>query len=532
MDDSLVYQKINEAWKKTCTLLLGGEIGELNDFSAYLSEYPFTIYPLSKTKSKLSGKDVLFPGEPILKFSKNPQFISQEESNKQSIPKLDVNAIKDIDSLVEEIKEVLVFTGNTVFGNTSNLVDSTTIVDSSFCYKCHNIRWSKFIAYGSYVRQATHVFGSLTQMTNFAIRCCTGEKNNRVYEQVFSNNCSDGYFIWNCWNCNEIMFSFGQKNKRYMIGNREFSRDEYLKLKQHLLEQIRDELQKKKSFFSFGKLLTAEDPSDSATARKVEWNEDKEVVDPLNKAYHKVQKLCFGKECGSLVEHRDWLLNEVGAAPLKVKGADNIITLLFLDPPLPESFKKINAKPFLPEKDFFEFHKNNQCPSAEDIDTLLKWVKDTLRVSQETEGGRILKTMDVCWRVDATCAAWCGIAVRSDYVGAGPVFIDSSHAFGGRLAIYNSSFVIHGTNSTNCKMCFEIDGCVNTSRAYYCHNCEGCDDVLFCFNLKYKRKHVANCEVSTNEYTKIKKLLVDYITNELEEKQKVGLSVYDCASEK
>ncbi len=92
-----------------------------------------------------------------------------------------------------------------------------------------------------------------------------------------------------------------------------------------------------------------------------------------------------------------------------------------------------------------------------------------------------------------------------------------------------ASFTLRGNDSTNCKMCYEIDSCVNCSTSYYCYNCEGCTDLLFCFNLKGKRRHVANTPATPDQYNRIKEMLRTYIIDQLREQGDVDLTVYDCA---
>jgi len=47
---------INSAWKSACKVLLGEEIGEIQQYAGYLQKY---VEPLSEKTSALSGKKVL-----------------------------------------------------------------------------------------------------------------------------------------------------------------------------------------------------------------------------------------------------------------------------------------------------------------------------------------------------------------------------------------------------------------------------------------------------------------------------------------
>ncbi|MFH1306813.1 MAG: hypothetical protein ABIH83_04145, partial [Candidatus Micrarchaeota archaeon] len=61
---------INDAWKSTCKVVLGEEIGELQEYEKYLSKYVEPIYEKSST---LSGKKVIISRP---SFCKNANFIS------------------------------------------------------------------------------------------------------------------------------------------------------------------------------------------------------------------------------------------------------------------------------------------------------------------------------------------------------------------------------------------------------------------------------------------------------------------------
>jgi len=90
-----------------------------------------------------------------------------------------------------------------------------------------------------------------------------------------------------------------------------------------------------------------------------------------------------------------------------------------------------------------------------------------------------------------------------------------------------SKFCIHAYNSVNVTRCFEVDGRINSSDSFFCHNSESLSNCLFCFNAKSMRYAVANVEVGPEKFAKVKKILLDYVASELKAKKDCALDIYN-----
>ena len=109
---SPTYAALDKAWRSTCKVLFGEEVGELAPFAPWLREYTYSTRP---ERSSISGKPVTITMDD---YSPNAQFISLEETDYQKkFEPLPLDDMKDIDSLVEAAGERLVYTGNSVLGN-------------------------------------------------------------------------------------------------------------------------------------------------------------------------------------------------------------------------------------------------------------------------------------------------------------------------------------------------------------------------------------------------------------------------------
>jgi hypothetical protein len=90
----------------------------------------------------------------------------------------------------------------------------------------------------------------------------------------------------------------------------------------------------------------------------------------------------------------------------------------------------------------------------------------------------------------------------------------------------HSEFCIHAYNSVSISRAFEVDGCYHSSDILFCHNSEGLTNCMFCFNVKNKRYAIGNVEVGREQYTRVKKLLLDYVGSQLAKTQSLDFDIY------
>lgn len=102
----------------------------------------------------------------------------------------------------------------------------------------------------------------------------------------------------------------------------------------------------------------------------------------------------------------------------------------------------------------------------------------------------------------------------------------SENAFGCYRAFY-SKYCINCYNCVKCTCCFECDSLKESSRAYFCHNCENVHDALFCSNAKNLRYAVANVAVGKEEYERLKAILLKHVLSELLKKKSLDLDIFN-----
>jgi hypothetical protein len=247
--------ELNTAWKSTCKILLGDEIGELGEYEAYLRRYTKRI---QKRKSSFSGKDVSFTSPHV---PGNAKVISYDEleqyKTKFGKMAVNINELKDIDSIVEALGEQFYYSGNIILGKSFNVESVDRCYNSSFVSDSVDVYDSKFVAYSSTLRYSENVFGSdaVGQGTRFCINGYDVYELARGFETIRVFVSSDCYYSGNLEGCSNCMFSFNLRKQNYCIGNLSLSREKYAKLRGKLLEDIQETLRSKKDVISIIDLI-------------------------------------------------------------------------------------------------------------------------------------------------------------------------------------------------------------------------------------------------------------------------------------
>ena len=239
------YDILNKAWKSTCRALIGGEVGELDDFSAYLRTYSEDV---QQANSILSEKQITISDR---LFSKGASFISNDEleayAKSLSARQFRPGDIKDIDSLLSAAQEMACYSGNIVKGNSSFVEDANSVSDSFYVYRSFEVFGSKYVAYSCNSRLDEYMFGgNWSGESKFIINCSQTYRQTRCMETMRTFTSADCYYTANLEGCADCFFCFNQRSKRHMMGNLQLSQADYSKKKSELVSQLRDIMKAKK----------------------------------------------------------------------------------------------------------------------------------------------------------------------------------------------------------------------------------------------------------------------------------------------
>ena len=92
------------------------------------------------------------------------------------------------------------------------------VMSSNYCVDCLNVRYSEFCS-----------------------NCVECKKCYGVHYSQMAEGCRDSFYLYDCRNCSDCILSAQMRNKKYMILNKQYSREEYEKLKGFFFKKLADD---------------------------------------------------------------------------------------------------------------------------------------------------------------------------------------------------------------------------------------------------------------------------------------------------
>jgi hypothetical protein len=510
---------LEKAWNATAKLLLGSEIGNLPDFDGWLSEFP---EPMVYRKSGVSGKDVAYA---VGKYCPDAKWLSLDEVDySKKFEPLSINQLKDVDSIMQAVQEMVYYTGGVVLGKSGFVEKSSNVADSFYVYRCSRASDCKHIAHSSMVKQCEYVFGSSYMgRSRHCVRGLLNANCARTLEIWNADTSSDCYFGSNLRGCNEAMFSFNLWGKRHVIGNLGLEKEKYFAIKRKLLGEIAGELKDKKTFPSIGELVSEGAAIVPVMREKiaVEPTQAKNAA-PIDGAFAKTTHLLFGKAYSPAEKYAAWLSRDM------IVGITSGKSSVSGKPVFMGDFKPCGLYPENRLVTFDESMKIGGMAKAGESEaadlslaTLPALLGKVGYMTPEFRMGVGENIIECPVYEDASNCMRCYDATFSKYCAYCFWARDSEHLFGTSMA-FSSSFCMKCYNSVRITRCFEVDSSSDCSGCYFCHNCENVHDSMFCFNVKNKRYAIGNVEVGPERLAAAKKMLLEWICRQLDGKQAVG----------
>jgi len=518
--DAQLYATLDKAWKSTCRVLFGQEIGELKRYEEWLAgQAPI----LSKRKSYVSGKEVILAKNG---YAKNARFISAEEVAQNKSYALSINDIKDIDSISAALAEKCEYAGNRFLGNSSNVEHADIVMNSHFVNSSTNIEESMYVDSSFMVRRnSKYIFGAgYCGQSEFLVRVVGTFNSKRCFESYFIPDSSDLYFCDSCFGSHDLLFCFGQRSTSYRIGNLQLPKEKYLGLKQKILAEVVQELQKEGRFPTL--LEIAGSSKEAATGLEIEEDDIPTNMAPIEKGFAFTYKLLFKKEPLGIEQYEKWLSkNAMELVPEKTVLGGTVYC-----PRNIPYFSKVPKGRMASFSQMLAIGKKSL--SQEEVQTLSSIKKHIGKISYFTpelydgenanyiasplvyHGTNVYKTYDITYGDNAGV---CLLALNSKYVY-------------GCYRVLESQFSFKCYNSLYLNRCLELDSCNKCSDSYFCHNCEGLVDCMFCFNMKGKRFAIGNTDLQREKYAQIKEMLLKQMGEELEKKKELKWDIYSIGA--
>jgi len=523
--DAALEKQLEKGWNSTCRVLFGRELeGKLAEYEPYLARL---VTPQAKRKSHLSGKEVTLASD---NYPTNARFVSAEEAVQNRKYALSVNEIKDIDSLLLALSEKCEYAGNRHLGNTAFAEASDIVADSQYVYgsskieRCANIANSNMIRDGSKYAFGCQWFAK----SEFMIQVHGAHTVKRAFESYYVTTGSDLYFCVYCVGCHDLLFSFGQRNASYRIGNLQMQKDEYAALKKKLVSEVADELERKKTFPS---LLSIVPNSVPKSLPKISPLPPKDVHDlaPIRKSFASAYSIIFKRQPKhSLESYKEWLLRS-GANIEKYSTAFGNTTYC------PTNHCHLGVLPSKRLATVPEMLELGKIPMPEEasktLGGMMKWAEGNFFFTGEFYDGNNRNVNETPCAYNAVNALGGFDVTNTDNAAYCAIALDSKHIYGGSWVL-ESEFCIRCFDSTYLARCLECDFCTKCSDSCFCHNCEGLTDCMFCFNAKNLRHAIGNAEVGKEEYARIKKLVLSEIGARLEKDRKLPWDIYSIGARK
>ncbi len=237
---------VERAFQTTTKVLLGKPLsGGMDAYADWLTSY---IHPTEFVKSCLSGRRIALTHYSNYNILPHERMVSLEEAyylgERLAVEKEDALGL-DLTNAHKKIGKLVYIASEWSEGKKSNLTDCNIYIDATDCYRVAGCIYSKACGYCFWPKSSESCFGSDTLFSsNSCIRCFYSTKLTRCFEMDACSSCSDSMFCHNCENLTECMFCFNTKAKRYAIGNVEYPKEEYLKIKKLILAEIAGKLEK------------------------------------------------------------------------------------------------------------------------------------------------------------------------------------------------------------------------------------------------------------------------------------------------
>lgn len=134
---------------------------------------------------------------------------------------------------------------NSDFNNcTAYIKNCYLVAETDHCEECY---------YSNLLKKCTSLVDcSVCYQDELCYECCGGYGNYRMQYSRDCQNCRDSYFLADCAGCSDCIGCINQRHKQYMIFNKQYSKEEYEKIKADLKLNTRsgvDDLKKKTEAF-------------------------------------------------------------------------------------------------------------------------------------------------------------------------------------------------------------------------------------------------------------------------------------------
>ncbi|MFH1785290.1 MAG: hypothetical protein ABH842_02590 [Candidatus Micrarchaeota archaeon] len=516
-----IYNHLNKQWKSTYKILLGQEADELIEHKDWLCR---GNGPRLLKKSSISGKEIVYSSD---KYSDNSKWIGHDEVGGKFEP-LNMNEIKDIDSIIEAVRERITYSGSVVLGNSKFVKGSTTISDCFYILDSERVAFSKNVAYSTRGGYSENIFGCYGfGPVTFAIKSYGITESTRIFLTSKADFSSDIYYSHGISNCMECIFSFNIRSKRYAIGNLVLPKEKYALLKKKLLAEIAEKLKKEKTLPSIAELIKHEgNPIELIDLVGTTSKTEKEDKQRIEKAFKQTTEVLIGKPLNGIDKYATWMKRE---SSVLLKPANSCISGEPITLPDYAGFIDYPDQRLLTQEEAYRAGEKLAIIEGEahklSIENASVILSKIAYFCPFWFAGKLENNIDSPLNIDSRDCYSGILYIRSKLCAFSFSPRSCEYCFGSREGRH-VSFSINSHFSMRVTRCFEVDHCSDCSDCYFCHNCENVQDSMFCFNVKNLRNAIGNTPVDRGLYQQTKTNLREWLAEKLEQKNKVDSTIF------
>jgi hypothetical protein len=233
---------IDEAWRSTCRIVLGKDIGPLQKYEKFLSE---RINPVKMVKTAY-GNETCTSDMFFYKYIPDDRTVNLEEAEEIAKQHLTFEDGKEVtlESVLGAISPIAFFRAEFAEGSNANNIETQIPYTATNTYRVMDATFAKNCAYDTMALNSEAAFGCFRVLySKFCMKCHGSVGLTNCFEVDCSTNLRDSYFCHDVEGSDNCMFCFNTKSKRYAIGNVEIGRENYLKIKKIVLEEIAGKLE-------------------------------------------------------------------------------------------------------------------------------------------------------------------------------------------------------------------------------------------------------------------------------------------------
>ena len=242
-------------FSKCCKIVLGKSLGgSIDDYGEWLNLHVqptidcFSAFSKKKMHLATYGVYKRLPLDRLLTTAEALAHADQVSANLEGA---------EFDKIHEHLGAIAYLNAELIDGDNMNIGECSVIQHATNAYRTSAAVYCKDVAFSFWPRHSSFMFGcDSIHTSSYCINCYNSQRLTRCFELDGCSDCSDCLFCHNVENCSDCMFCFNVKAKRYSIGNVEYQKDEYLRIKSLVLGEVSNKLEKNKkldiSIFNIG----------------------------------------------------------------------------------------------------------------------------------------------------------------------------------------------------------------------------------------------------------------------------------------